>query len=219
MDGKGLNGRLNNKKPAFYSGLENFIGLGGKFASGDAGLSMFFNRWFPLYPQIYPQPAQGGRPGCPTLDDLPQGLMMDGPPRGYRSPGRAVAGSRTWRGPHRLPELLSENKVTPGLDLDRVSRLSRPALPGTQYRGGFLPPCTELYCTRPAAKIQIAPAPEASTVKDVAAVNTIPSWKSHWLEVFAAIAIGPIKAVVTAPPVSPSPMVIEIALAPLLMVK
>lgn len=64
-----------------------------------------------------------------------------------------------------------------------------------------------------------APAPLASTVNDVAAVNTIHGLKSHCNDVFAAIAIGPINGVVTAPPVSPSPIVTEIAFAPLFMVK
>ena len=77
------------------------------------------------------------------------------------------------------------------------------------------------YSTRPVAKTQIAPVLEASTVKDVADVNFIPPLrvKLNWIDVFAAIDIGPISAVVTAPVVSPSPMVTVCAVAPLLMVK
>jgi len=82
----------------------------------------------------------------------------------------------------------------------------------------------EHHTILPLAKMQIAPAPDASTVKEVAAGSIKPktrnvSLKSNCRDVFAAIAIGPIKAVVTAPPVSPAPMVIEIAFPPLLTVK
>lgn len=60
---------------------------------------------------------------------------------------------------------------------------------------------------------------DESTVKEVAAVKTIPEEKFHCIEVFASIALGPIRAVVTAPAVSPSPIVMLCAPAPLLMVK
>lgn len=65
--------------------------------------------------------------------------------------------------------------------------------------------------------MQIAPAPEASTVSDVAAVTHKPCLKSHCIDVLAAKVIGPRSAVVTAPAVSPAPIVILIA-APLLIV-
>ena len=71
--------------------------------------------------------------------------------------------------------------------------------------------------------MQIAPAPEVSTVKAVAAASDMPPGyglaKSHWIDVFAAIAIGPIRAVVTPTPFLPAPMVTDIALAPLLIVR
>ena len=60
---------------------------------------------------------------------------------------------------------------------------------------------------------------DESTVKDVAAVKTIPLGKSHCKLVFAPIVIGPIRASVTAAPVLPAPMVMLCAPAPLLMLR
>ena len=76
------------------------------------------------------------------------------------------------------------------------------------------------YSTLPCAKIQIAPAPDASTVNDFAAVNFMPKGNVNWSDVLAAMAMGPINAVSTDPGTdSPSPMVTLMAFAPLLIVK
>ena len=75
------------------------------------------------------------------------------------------------------------------------------------------------YSTRPQANTQSAVLLEESTVKDVAAVKTIPLGKSHCKLVFAPIVIGPIRASVTAAPVLPAPMVMLCAPAPLLMLR
>ena len=59
--------------------------------------------------------------------------------------------------------------------------------------------------------MQMAPAPEASTVKDSAAVKTIPEGKASCMLVFAAMAMGPMGAVSIAPAATPCPMVMEMA--------